>query len=193
MLILAKGSKMCHQTFRYFKGFLTVLVLLAITAAISSAQNVFPNLAGDANAINFQDFAVLAQNWQKTGSGLAGDFDNSGKVDFNDLKVLCDYWLAGTQSPLEIFGLFKTALAVGNINGAVSYISQNSRDKYFDIFTAIESNLPDFAQGMGQMNLVSIDSGEAKYELLHQNGSQTYSFPVTFIKDDDGNWKIFNF
>lgn len=151
------------------------------------------DLAGDDNAINFADFTALAQNWQKTGSGLAGDFDDSGKVDFNDLKILCDYWLAGTQPPEEVFDLFKTALAARDINKAVSYIAEISRDKYSDIFTAIEPNLPNFAAGMGQMTLIYSDVGEAKYEMLHQNGGQTYSFPVVFIREDDGNWKIFNF
>lgn len=58
---------------------------------------------------------------------------------------------------------------------------------------AIEPNLPGFADGLGQMTLISSDSGQAKYEMLYQNGGQTYSFPVTFIKEDDGNWRIFNF
>jgi hypothetical protein len=53
--------------------------------------------------------------------------------------------------------------------------------------------LPDFVAGMGQMTLISQDAGEAKYEMQHQSGGQTYSFPVVFIRDDDGIWRIFNF
>ena len=43
--------------------------------------------------VNFGDFAVLANNWQVSDSSLAGDFDNSGKVDIADLAVLLDYVL----------------------------------------------------------------------------------------------------
>lgn len=57
----------------------------------------------------------------------------------------------------------------------------------------IDSNLPDFAEGMGTLTLESQDEGRAVYEMTHQDGSTTYSFPVVFIKDDDGNWKIYNF
>ncbi len=178
--------------FNFLSIFLTILTLLTVSA-ISAASYEYPDLAGDANMINFADFAVFAQNWQKTGTGLAGDFDGSGRVDFNDLKVLCDYWLAGTQPPEEIFSLFKTALAAGNINEAVNYIANISRDKYRDIFEAIEPNLPEFAAGMGEMTVNSSEPGQIKYEMLHQNGGQTYSFPVIFIKNDDGNWRIFNF
>ncbi|PKL50905.1 MAG: hypothetical protein CVV39_00905 [Planctomycetes bacterium HGW-Planctomycetes-1] len=74
------------------KIFPVVFVFLTITA-ISSAQYDYPDLAGDADIINFADFAVFAENWQKSGTGLAGDFDDSGKVDFNDLAYLSYYWL----------------------------------------------------------------------------------------------------
>jgi hypothetical protein len=154
---------------------------------------IFPNLAGDANIINFEDFAAFAIDWQQSGEDLAGDFDNSSYVDFNDLEVLCYYWLAGMQTPEDILGLFKTALAAGDIEGAVSYIAEISQDKYRDIFEAIEPNLPEFAAGMGQITVSSSQPHEIKYEMLHQNGGQTYSFPVIFIREDDGNWKIFNF
>jgi len=236
------------------KIFPVVFVFLTITA-ISSAQYDYPDLAGDANIINFADFTVFAENWQKTGTGLAGDFDDSGKVDFNDLaylsyywltaqwecrkidldysglidfsdfvifadcwlaeagspnyntncdfdddeivdiydlKAFCDCWLKGTR-PQDIWEQFKSALAVGDIDRAVSYISEISRSKYYDIFVDIESNLPGFAAGMGQLILISSTPDHVKYEMLHQNGGQTYSFPVTFVKEDDGNWKIFNF
>ena len=54
--------------------------------------NPCPNLDG-CNTVNFSDFAVLADEWQLSGADLAGDIDESGKVDANDLGVLCDYWL----------------------------------------------------------------------------------------------------
>lgn len=153
----------------------------------------FPNLAGDANIINFEDFAVFANNWQQCDTGLESDFDESGCVDFNDLNNFCYHWLLEIEPPEEVFGSFKTALAARDIDEAVNYISEISRDKYYDIFEAIEPNLPDFAAGMGAMTLVSEDAGQKKYEMLHQSGGETYIFQVVFIRDDDGEWRIFNF
>jgi hypothetical protein len=41
----------------------------------------------------FNDFARFAVNWQVGGTGLDGDFDNSGGVDANDLWHFTGYWL----------------------------------------------------------------------------------------------------
>jgi hypothetical protein len=142
--------------------------------------------------IAFEDLAKFAQNWLLTGSGLTGDFDDSNSVGCDDLSIMADCWLKGSR-PEGIWEQFKEALTTGNINEAVTFISVISRDKYSDIFYAIEPNLPDFVAGMGQMILSSSTLGEVEYEMLHEDGGQTYSFPVTFVKEDDGIWRVFNF
>ena len=43
--------------------------------------------------VDFTDFAILAQDWMKTGSGLAGDVSRNGIVDIEDLSKLVTYWL----------------------------------------------------------------------------------------------------
>ena len=43
------------------------------------------------------------------------------------------------------------------------------------------------------MTLIEKNPGIAMYEMLCENGGQTYTFPVVCIKDDNGNWKILNF
>jgi hypothetical protein len=142
--------------------------------------------------IAFEDLARFAQNWLLTGAGLIGDFDTSNLVDCNDLSIMADCWLKGSR-PVAIFEQFKAALAAGDINTALTFIAEVSRDRYAEIFEAIGSNLPNFAAGMGTLTLESQDEDAAVYEMTHQDGSTTYSFPVVFIKDDDGNWKIYNF
>ncbi len=51
-----------------------------------------PDLVRD-NSVDFKDFAVLAENWFETGTGLDGDFDESGKVDEVDLSNFTAFWL----------------------------------------------------------------------------------------------------
>jgi len=179
---------MCHKTFRYFKVFLTVLVLLTITTIVLADEYLFPNLAGDANSIDFEDFAALAENWQKTGSSLAGDFDDSGTVDFNDLKILCDYWLAGTQPPEDVFELFKTALAAGDVNEAVSHFADFVADDYRVIFNENISKLHDMVNDMGNLSIEYRDKDIAVYEI--SNGTGTNFYPIVFTLDDDYKWKI---
>ena len=43
--------------------------------------------------VDFEHFARFAEYWLETGSGLAGDLDNDGDVDFYDLRRFADEWL----------------------------------------------------------------------------------------------------
>ena len=144
--------------------------------------------------IAFEDLAIFAQNWLLSGSGLTGDFDDSNLVDYADLAVMVDCWLKGNR-PEGIWEQFKAALGVGDVNTALTFIAETSRDKYAEIFLIIGPSLPDYAAGMGDLILKSDSEvdGEVKYEMTHQVGSGTYLFPVIFIKDEHWNWQIYNF
>jgi hypothetical protein len=153
--------------------------------------NSYPDLNSD-KIVNFVDFAIFANNWQKSGSGLDGDFDNSGAVDTNDLETFAFFWLNGPH-PLDVFESFKAALAAGDVNDALTYVAEISKEKYAEIFQIIEPHLADYVAGMGELILDSQEEGEVKYEMLHQDGATTYLFPVIFIRDEQGNWQIYNF
>jgi hypothetical protein len=170
-----------------------VLTMVSIANGINSfpEPNSYPDLNSD-KIVNFVDFAIFANNWQKSGSGLAGDFDNSGAVDTNDLTTFAFFWLNGPH-PVNVFESFKTALADGDVNEALTYVTEISREKYAEIFQIIEPNLQGYVAGMGEMTFDQQRVGEVKYEMLHQDGPQTLSFPVFFIRDEDGNWRLFNF
>ncbi|MHC4175601.1 MAG: dockerin type I domain-containing protein [Planctomycetota bacterium] len=45
---------------------------------------------------NYQDFATLALNWQKTAAQQPGDLDGDGTVDSNDLAMFAYDWLQTT-------------------------------------------------------------------------------------------------
>jgi hypothetical protein len=232
----------------------TGLVCLAICCLALAEPQLCPDLAPN-DKVDFADFAILADNWHKSGSSLQGDFygdgtvdiydlaqladywlkdyecknadfnldykinfldfakfasawlsdssapgwdaqydlDSSGSVDIEDLKILSYRWLKTYPEPNNAFDAFKNALASGNIDAALTFVADNSKDRYSEIFQAIGSNLPGYAAGMGTLVLQSQDEDTAIYEMTHQDGSTTYSFPVVFIKNDDGNWKIYNF
>ena len=178
------------------KAFLVVGVVCLGVCGLALADgtldpNLYPNLNGD-EIINFADFALMANNWLLTGSGLVGDFDDSNSVDYNDLSSIANYWLEGPP-PLTVFEKFKAALAAGDVNKALTFVSEISRDKYAGIFQIIEPKLPDYAAGMGDLILDSQEDGKVKYEMRHQVGATTYLFPVIFIKGEDENWEIYNF
>ena len=64
---------------------------VAITKAGATACDS-ANLDGT-DPVNFKDFAILANEWQLTGPGLAGDIDANDVVNFDDLDWMFDYWL----------------------------------------------------------------------------------------------------
>jgi hypothetical protein len=142
--------------------------------------------------IAFEDLAVFAQNWLQAGTGLTGDLDDSNLVDYADLAVMADCWLKGNR-PEGIWEQFKAALAAGDVDKALTFISEIARSKYASIFQIIGPSLPDYAAGMGDLIFDSQEEGKIKYEMRHQVGSETYLFPVIFIKDEDGSWKIYIF
>ena len=76
--------------------------------------------------IAFEDFAELAENWLLSGTGLIGDFDSSNSVDCNDLSIFADCWLKGSR-PESIWEQFKSALAAGDVNTAISHFAETSQ------------------------------------------------------------------
>ena len=52
------------------------------------------------DGVNFVDYSFFAQRWLNTNCAANNDcdgtdFDSSGTVDIDDLKVFCGYWLQG--------------------------------------------------------------------------------------------------
>ncbi len=170
------------------------IVLGMVSAAYGIESFPDPNSYPDFNSdeiVNFADFAIFAESWQESGSGLDGDFNKNGIIDSNDLETFCFLWLSGPH-PLNVFEQFKSALSIGDVNEALTFIAEISRDRYAEIFQIIEPNLPDYAADMGEMIFDRQRNGEVIYEMLHQDGAETLSFPVFFIREDDGKWRIFN-
>jgi hypothetical protein len=63
------------------KAFLLAVIISIGICNVAFAGN-FPNTnLNNDNIANFYDFAIFANNWQKTGTGLAGDFDDNNTVD----------------------------------------------------------------------------------------------------------------
>jgi hypothetical protein len=142
--------------------------------------------------IALEDFAILAQNWLVTGEGLAGDFDDSNSVDYNDLSVMTDCWLKGTR-PEGIWEQFKASLAAGDVNTAVSYFTEVSAEKYRTFFEHVRSYLQQMVNDMGELIFVEQNKGMAYYDLLREENGDTYGYPVIFIMDETGQWKIYDF
>ncbi len=55
-------------------------------------DNLCPYL-DDLSFVNFKDYLILAQHWQRYGNNILGDLNNDDIVDMNDMSIFSSYWL----------------------------------------------------------------------------------------------------
>jgi len=185
---------------------LTVLILMSVsivsaerTFAFSDCNdildpNLYPNLNSD-EIVDLEDYAILAANWLWSGEGLEGDLNENGIVDANDVKILAYYWLANAcgPSPQEVFESFKGALLADDANEAVGYFTEISAENYRPLLEQLRPYFPQMVNDMVELVPVSLDDNTAIYDLLREEDGQMYGYPVAFVRDETGQWKICDF
>jgi hypothetical protein len=87
----------------------------------------------------------------------------------------------------------KISLSGGNIEGAVSYFSEESRASFRQQFTALSQVLPQVVADMGTFSLVNSNDNVTEYDLRTVRNGVIYSFQVKFVRDADGIWRIRSF
>ena len=89
----------------------------------------------------------------------------------------------------------KLDLAAGNIPGALNYIALAARGTYQQQFQALANGgiLSLAAGDMGSVNINTVMENAAMGDMQIPANGVIYSFAVTFIKDDDGIWRIQSF
>ncbi len=150
--------------------------------------------------------------------GLSACTHNNSKQCNSDYDCLetqicesgyCETSTSVTKSPQRTLDQFVTALETGNLDSALTYISDRNKDLYREILSG-NANLPTEFQGYGynKMNLQEIanalknvifitpssEFGNLRdYEYSYQDiQGNTYLCPIRFIQEN-GNWKIKNF
>jgi len=89
----------------------------------------------------------------------------------------------------------KSALANGDIGGAMNYYANGAREVFNQRFSApdLSTSLPDIVAAMGSFRLVNITEDTAECELRIDKGGEAYSFQVLYIRDPDGSWGILSY
>jgi hypothetical protein len=85
------------------------------------------------------------------------------------------------------------ALASNDVNKAVSYFDDTTRDAYQGIFTALSSYLPQIAQELSDIQFIQMIGASAEYDIRTIRGGTEYSFYLLFVRDQNGLWKISRF
>ena len=87
----------------------------------------------------------------------------------------------------------KVALAAGNIEGALVYFNEGSRNSFRQQLTRLAPFMTNIVAGMGEFHFVNVVEHVAECDFKSVNNGTTYSFHVMFIRDSNGNWGIRSF
>ncbi len=99
----------------------------------------------------------------------------------NDLENL----LASTWNRM------KAALMAGDPEGALGYILVGSQDKYREIFLRLhQQEIDAIFSNNTEFKLYTFFGGVAGCGAIRQEAGGPYSYPVTFVQDENGIWKI---
>jgi hypothetical protein len=96
-----------------------------------------------------------------------------------------------------IWGGMKVAMLAGNVNQVAAQFSDQTRDKYSQIFTAIVNQLPQIALEMREIEPVYFEEYGAKFRIKRTEEIEGVIYDITyyiyFVQEEDGSWKILNY
>ncbi len=92
-----------------------------------------------------------------------------------------------------IWEALKSALRAKDINTAMTYFDVAARDRYSPIFTALKDIMPTILDTFIEFNFVKFYKYTVEYEIVANENGVLYSYPITFIKSEDGLWRFRDF
>ena len=108
-------------------------------------------------------------------------------LSLNELNTLL------TNKRSEVIDLLKEK----DIQSALSYFDESSQAKYEEAFTLLIDQLPEIFSVPEEFNLISVIDNVATCESVVvevvDGNNRRISYPATFIKDENGFWKIMVF
>jgi hypothetical protein len=91
----------------------------------------------------------------------------------------------------------RTALTARNVDAAANYFAQETKPLYAELFNAMRDSLPQIAQEMQGIQLLSVKGNTAKYFLTRSEsyGGKTVNmtYYIYFVIDGDGSWRIYRY
>jgi len=87
----------------------------------------------------------------------------------------------------------RQALAQNDINKAVKYFSESSKENYREMFTILSDNLTQIEQELSDIQFIGVTKNSVEYDIRITRDGDEYSFHLLFVRDEDGLWKIRSF
>lgn len=122
---------------------------------------------------------------------LTATVTDSQSVNYSDTLAIIVLDETSLDAMLQAkFQAMLGSLRAGAVEDAVAHMATNVRQTYRANFNLLNSHLTTMADGLHDMQLIRISGSKAEYNIQGDQGGQTYSFYVVFIKDVDGIWRI---
>lgn len=84
-----------------------------------------------------------------------------------------------------------------DIEAALNYYSEETKNLHYDFYTALYDYLPQLAQEMQEIQMIYAENNTAQYRMrqdeLYGGEMVTMTYYIYFIKDNDGAWKIYRY
>ncbi len=87
----------------------------------------------------------------------------------------------------------RTRLSDGDIEGALLFFDEFTKQDYRELFNALSSWLPAIVQEMSDIQLIKYSRNAAIYDIRTIRGGIEYSFQLLFTQDGYGLWRITSF
>jgi hypothetical protein len=87
-----------------------------------------------------------------------------------------------------------TVLRAGDIQGALTFFAEPSKAQYDQMFNSLGgTNIGLATSNLIGLRLKTVYGSIAEYLVLRQELGGTFAYPVTFMQDAGGMWKIWGF
>jgi hypothetical protein len=119
--------------------------------------------------------------------------DEQGNIYTDDLSIA-----AVSRTGLEAllvgkWNAMQTRLLSGDLDGAMTYFSGRSQERYRAILTQIQALIPQAFGSIEEIHLLFVRNDQAEMEAIRTEGGIRYSYPIVLIQDETGAWKLWGF
>lgn len=87
----------------------------------------------------------------------------------------------------------REALISNDVDGALEYFSEGSKERYQGIFTALQDRVSNISMEMKEIQLIYLENGIAKYRIRKLENAGEMTYYIYFELDENGLWKIRQF
>ena len=89
-----------------------------------------------------------------------------------------------------IWDSFRAALSRGDVDGALQWVAAEARERYGRVLTDLQGDLSNIATALGTLTTHVISPEYATASVSHSGPAAVTTYLVTFVRDDDGVWRI---